>query len=76
METRKDLPGDARLKRLLEYWESKRGANDMPTRADIDPLTIGKDLLPWIALIEVIDGGARFVFGSAAPASPGSPGLI
>jgi len=62
METRKDIPGDSRLKRLLAYWEDKRSAKEMPTRADIDPTTIGKDLLPWIALTEVIDGGTRFRF--------------
>jgi hypothetical protein len=62
MDARKDIPGDARLNRLLAYWDSKRGTRCMPTRADIDPTTIGKDLLPWIALTEVIDGGARFRF--------------
>jgi hypothetical protein len=75
MEAPKDIPADIRLKRLLEYWEDKRGANDMPTRADIDPMTIGKDLLPWIALIEVIDGGARFRFRLCGTGLAGIAGL-
>ena len=62
MEPRRDIPADPRLKRLLDYWEGKRGDRAMPARADIDPTTLGKDLLPWIALTEVIDGGARFRF--------------
>jgi hypothetical protein len=56
------MPSDPRLKSLLDYWDEKRGTRAMPSRADIDPTTIGKDLLPWIALTEVIDGGARFRF--------------
>jgi hypothetical protein len=75
METRKDIPGDPRLKRLLTYWDSKRGTNEMPTRADIDPATIGKDLLPWIALTEVIDGGARFRFRLCGTGLAGIAGL-
>lgn len=62
MDARKDAPGDPRLKRLLAYWEDKRGGKEMPTRADIDPAGIGKDLLPWVALTEIVDGGARFRF--------------
>jgi hypothetical protein len=56
------MPSDPRLKSLLGYWNEKRAARPMPARSDIDPTTIGKDVLPWIALTEVIDGGARFRF--------------
>lgn len=75
METRKEIPSDPRLKRLLAYWDSKRGTSEMPTRADIDPMTIGKDLLPWIALTEVIDGGARFRFRLCGTGLAGIAGL-
>jgi hypothetical protein len=63
------------LKRLLAYWDSKRGTKEMPARADIDPATIGKDLLPWIALTEVIDGGARFRFRLCGTGLAGIAGL-
>ena len=53
---------DERLKRLLAYWDEMRATRAMPSRSMIDPVTIGKELLPWIALTEVIDGGARFRF--------------
>jgi hypothetical protein len=58
----RDIPTDPRLRRLLAIWQDRRGTRDMPSRADIDPMALGKDLLPWIALTEVIDGGARFRF--------------
>lgn len=54
---------DRRLARLLAYWQHKRPAPDrLPRRADIDPLELGRELLPYVALIEVADGGARFRF--------------
>ena len=55
-------PPDPRLKSLLDYWDEKRGTRPMPARPNIDPTTISKDVLPWIALTEVVDGGARFRF--------------
>lgn len=53
---------DSRLATLLTYWEEKRGERHMPARADIEPTEIGKDLLPYLALTEAVDGGARFRF--------------
>jgi hypothetical protein len=75
VEPRKDIPADPRLKRLLAYWDGKRGTNAMPARADIDPTTIGTDLLPWIALTEVVDGGARFRFRLCGTGLAGIAGL-
>ncbi len=45
-------PGHPDLRRLLEYWDVKRGARDFPRRADIDPLDLGF-MLERIALTEV-----------------------
>ena len=53
---------DPRLRHLLAYWEDKRQARTMPRRADIDPMELGKKLLPFIALTDVVDGGKRFRF--------------
>src|SRR6478672_4472332 len=75
MESRTDIPADPRLKRLFSYWDGLRGEREMPSRADITPATIGKDLLPWIALTEVIDGGARFRFRLCGTGLAGIAGL-
>lgn len=52
-----------RLRRLLDYWQAKRGSRAMPARADIDPLDF-----PWllgnISLTDVLPGakGPRYRF--------------
>lgn len=54
---------DRRIARLLEYWRSKRPApNRLPGRARIDPVELGPEMLPHVALIDAVDGGARFRF--------------
>lgn len=53
---------DGRLLQGLRYWASKRGAGGrLPGRADIDPLEI-RDLLPFVELSDVLDGGADLRF--------------
>ncbi|MDH5556034.1 MAG: PAS domain-containing protein [Alphaproteobacteria bacterium] len=43
---------DARLRRLHEYWNAKRGARPAPTRREIDPVEI-PDLLGFVNIFEV-----------------------
>lgn len=45
---------DARLRRLYEYWNTKRGDRPAPTRRDIDPVEI-PDLLGFVNIFEVQD---------------------
>lgn len=47
------------LGRLRDYWLARRGAREMPARADIDPLDIPA-LLPHLVMVDVI--GAPPVF--------------
>jgi hypothetical protein len=75
MDPFKDISADPRLKRLFTYWDGVRGKREMPSRADIDPTTVGKDLLPWIALTEVVDGGMRFRFRLCGTGLAGIAGL-
>ena len=49
------------LRGLYEYWSGKRGARSWPARADIMPSEI-TTLLPYIMLIDVLDGGQDFYF--------------
>lgn len=53
---------DRRLERLLDYWTERRGDRPMPARKDIDPARLGAELLPWIAITEVVDNARRFRF--------------
>jgi hypothetical protein len=50
---------DARLKRLYEYWLSKKGDRKAPRRADILPEEI-TDILPWVFLIERVGHRLRY----------------
>ena len=54
-----EVIADKRMLTLYQYWDSKRAGRPMPTRADIDPTEI-PTLLPFILLIDVLDGGADF----------------
>ena len=50
-------PRDPSLVALYRYWEAKRGANDVPSRADIDPAEL-KPLLPHIILYDALGPGS------------------
>lgn len=52
---------DDRLRRLFEYWNSKRGSRRFPSRADIDPLDFPY-VMGWIALLDVERNPLRFRF--------------
>jgi hypothetical protein len=58
---------DRRIAHLLALWRAARPAADreagrLPSRAAIDPLQLGSDTLPYVALIECTHGGERFRF--------------
>ena len=46
------LPQSADLRRLLAYWEERRGGRAFPRRSDVDPIDL-KFMLDRIALTEV-----------------------
>ncbi len=54
-----EIIGDERLLELYDYWSSKRGRAEMPTRESIDPGEIAH-LLPNLMLVDVLEQGARF----------------
>lgn len=54
---------DRRLGHLLDVWQAQcPGPDRLPARMAIDPIALGPDLLPYVALIEAVDRGARFRF--------------
>lgn len=51
---------DSTLAALHAYWDRHRRGRVVPDRKDIDPIAIGAALLPHVALVDVVDDGARF----------------
>jgi hypothetical protein len=51
---------DGILAGLHSYWDRHRRGRMVPDRKDIDPIAMGAALLPHVALVDVVDGGARF----------------
>ncbi len=51
----------ASLRKLYDYWSSRRGDRSMPTRGDIDPVDL-KPLLPFLILIDVVPDPRRYVY--------------
>jgi hypothetical protein len=47
-----DIITSDRIRRLVAYWQARRGDGAMPLRADIDPAEI-RDLLPNIVMIDI-----------------------
>jgi hypothetical protein len=47
---------DASLRKVLAYWQHKRGERRMPRRADIDPVEM-PDFLPYVRLVDVVAPG-------------------
>ena len=46
---------------LYEYWDAKRGARPMPSRADLDPVDL-KPVLAQLILIDVVPDSRRYVY--------------
>lgn len=54
---------DRRLSRLLDIWKQRCGPGGLlPSRPAIDPITLGPELLPCVALVEAVDSATRFRF--------------
>ncbi|MEK9967679.1 MAG: PAS domain-containing protein [Ferrovibrio sp.] len=54
---------DRRIAHLLGVWRAARPApGRLPSRAAIDPLQLGPDILPYAALVDATHGGTRFRF--------------
>lgn len=49
-----------RLRELHQHWEARRGARAMPSRADLDPVELPRQLLPNLFLVDVEEEPRRF----------------
>ena len=45
---------------LFRYWDAKRTGRRMPSRADIDPTEMPAALLPYVTIIDQVDGRFRY----------------
>ena len=70
----RDTIEDDRLRRLLDYWESRRAGRTMPARRDIDPVEIGY-ALGYILLVEVHHDPLRFRYRLVGTRTPRRHGL-
>jgi hypothetical protein len=52
--------GEPDLIRFYDYWTSLRGDRVMPSRKDVDPLHIPRELLPNLMLIDVLREPRRY----------------
>ena len=50
---------DPTVAAIFAYWDSKRGARRMPSRADLDPVDL-RSLVNNIALYDVVEPGPRY----------------
>jgi hypothetical protein len=70
----RDTFDDDRLRRLLDYWESKRAGRLMPARADIDPVDIPY-ALGYIMMVDVHHDPLRFYFRLVGTRTPRRHGI-
>lgn len=55
----RDVTSEAILIGLYDYWHARRRAGEIPDRADIDPLEIPRHILPYLMLVELVDGPSK-----------------
>ena len=55
-----ELPAMARV--IHDYWLAKCNGRRMPRRADIDPIEISPQLLPFVQLVDVVNDDRRYVY--------------
>ena len=60
-------PVHPQLKKIFEYWLSKKGEKLAPRREDIDPTEI-QPLLPFVGLVDVLRDPLRFRYRLAGTA--------
>lgn len=51
------------LRRILDYWRTKKGERPAASRAEIDPAEI-RSLLPYVGLVDVEGGAAQISLSS------------
>jgi hypothetical protein len=69
-----EIAGDPILVAILDYWQSQSREGLPPRPRDIDPILLPPAVLPYVTLLDVVDGGAAFnirLVGSANVSAAG-----
>ena len=69
-----EIAADPKLGPIFEYWRGKCRDSGLPQPSDIDPAGIPPSILPYLTLLDVIDGGRTFrvrLVGTASAAAVG-----
>ena len=69
-----EIARDPTLVAIVDYWQSQCREGAPPRPRDIDPILLPPAVLPYVTLLDVIDGGAAFnirLVGSANASAAG-----
>jgi hypothetical protein len=69
-----EIARDPTLTAILDYWPSQSRAGALPRPRDIDLVLLPPNVLPYLTLLDVVDGGAAFnirLVGSANVSAAG-----
>ncbi len=69
-----EMAADPKLGPVYDYWRLKCRESGLPRPGDIDPAHIPPGILPYLTLLDVIDGGTTFrvrLVGTASAAASG-----
>jgi hypothetical protein len=55
-----EIGADPRLAVVYEYWCTLTGDHDVPAFGRLDPVDLSPAVLPYVTLLDVIDGGRLF----------------
>ena len=71
---RAEVAGDARLSAVLQVWLQAAGEHGVPRPRDMSALTLPPQVLPFITLLDAIDGGRSFRIRLVGTASVSAAG--
>ena len=69
-----EIAADPKLGPALDYWRTKCAGSTLPRPADIDPAGFPRAVLPYLTLLDVVEGGKTFrvrLVGTASSAAVG-----
>jgi len=69
-----EISSDPKLSAVLEYWRGKAREGGLPRPGDIDPTGLPPSVLPYLTILDVIDGGDIFrvrLVGTASVSAAG-----
>ncbi len=69
-----EVAADAKLAPIFDYWHKTARDGVLPRPRDIDPVTLPPFVLPYLTLLDVVDGGRTFRIRLVGTASASAVG--